>query len=242
MTDEAKKQKMLARVEALLAKAESSEFEAEKAAFVGKAQALMTEYAIDEAMLRKASDAVDMEMDHIVINLGEIKYSLAVSMLIAAIADANHCFVVVTRKGYNPRTGKMERGLSSATVFGTPASLDCVGMLVTSLHKQMEIALKETPVPQWEHGKTFRNNFVIAYAQRIKERLRNSVDETLRNDTRAGVALVLVNQKDRATDAAKEHFPNMGGGVGPSGRRSNAGQQAGREAGNRASLAKGEIG
>lgn len=242
MTDDAKRHKMLERVEALLAKAESSEFPAEKEAFVDKAQSIMTEYAIDEAMLRKASDAVDMEIDHIEIDLSKIKYSLAVSMLVGAVADANHCFVVVTRKGYNPRTGKSERGLSKATVFGTPASLDCVGMLVMSLHKQMEIALRDTPVPEYEHGKTFRNNFVIAFAQRIKERLRNSVEETLRNDTRAGVALVLVNQKDRSTDAAKEHFPSMGGGVGPSGRKSAAGQSAGREAGSNASLARGELG
>lgn len=243
MSDVNKQQAMLAKVEALLAKAESTEFNEERESLVAKAQELMTKYAIEEAMLRKASDAADIQIDHVQINLSGIKYSKAVSLLIAAIANANNCHTVVTSKGWNQSTGKRERGYAHATIFGTPSSLDCVLMLVESLHRQMEIAIRETPVPEWEHGKTFRNNFVIAFANTIDRRLKASVQETIKNDTRAGVSLMLRDEAQMASQGAEEHFGHkLGAASGPSGRRSDAGTQAGREAGNRASLAKGQIG
>ena len=93
----------LSRVEALLAKAESSEFEAEAEAFFAKAQALMARHAIDDVMLaargRRTGDAVEQE-----VVLVPAPYAGAKAALLSNVAQANGCQAVLTGapKGGHP--------------------------------------------------------------------------------------------------------------------------------------------
>lgn len=229
------KLKMMEKVEGLLAKAESTEFPEERDSFITKAQELMTKYAIEEASLRKGQDASEIVMEHIQVNMDKIKYTKAVATLITAVGQAQNAYVVFT-----PKSGK-QRGFAFATVFGSPTALDLVLMMVSSLHKQLEIALRDTPVPEWEHGKTFRNNFVISFANAINMRLREAKEETIRNESNKSAALVLVNEAERAEEAGRNHFGRVSTASSSTGRHSSAGQAAGWKAGMDASLARGEV-
>lgn len=224
---------ILTKVEALLAKAESSDHEAERDAFINGAQRLMTKYAIDEAMLRQANDVADVVVEHIIINLDEIKYSKAVMQLIWGISNANNCKAIATHKN-----GK-QRGFAFCTVFGSPAMLELVGMLVTSLHKQMELAIRNADIPEHIHGKTFKNNFCRAFAATITERLQSAKAETLRGETKSA-ELVLVDEAKRADEKMREEFPDVVT-RGDSFRPNADGYGQGRQAGMNASLSRGEI-
>lgn len=228
-------EKMMKRVEALLAKAESTEFDEERESFIAKAQELMTKYAIEEASLRQGKSADEIVTEHIQINMDQVKYTKALALLISAVCKTQNAYVVFTRKSGN------QRGFAFCTIFGSPSALDLCAMLITSLHKQMEQSLANTPIPEGEHGKTFRNNFVIAFASAINMRLEAAKQETIRGESNKSAALVLVNEYERSQNAAREHFPKMGSASGPSGRFSSAGQAAGHRAGKDASLARGEI-
>lgn len=224
---------ILTKVEALLAKAESSEHEAERDTFIKGAQKLMTKYAIDEAMLRQASDVADIVVESIQINLDQIKYSKAIMQLVWGIAEANNCKAIATPKSGN------KRGYAHCTVFGTPHMLELVGTLVTSLHRQLELAIRETPIPEHVHGKTFKNNFARAFAYTITERLAEAKRETLRGETKSA-ELVLVDEAKKADEAMRNAHPNVKS-VSDSFRGNAEGYNAGREAGMKASLSRGEL-
>lgn len=228
-------EKMMARVEALLAKAESTEFPEERDSFIAKAQELMTKYAIEEASLRQGKSADEVTVEHIQINMDQIKYTKALALLITAVAKAQNAYVVFTRKSGN------QRGYAFCTIFGSPSALDLCAMLISSLHKQMEISLAKTPIPEGVHGKTFRNNFVIAFAQEIHARLDQAKQETIRGETEKSAALVLMNEAERSEQAGRQFFWSIGKASGPTGRFSPEGYRAGKQAGQNASLARGEL-
>ncbi len=88
--------KVLARIRALLAKAESTTFEEEAHAFTAKAQELMTRHAIDVAMLGASagSDAA-ISTEHRMIRI-EQPYADPKISLLGAVARANRCRAIST--------------------------------------------------------------------------------------------------------------------------------------------------
>lgn len=88
----------LRRVQALLAKAESTEFPAEAETLLAKAQELMARHAIDEAMLRSTGSTrrADVVSETVVV---EPPYASARSALLGAVARANDCRLVMARSG-----------------------------------------------------------------------------------------------------------------------------------------------
>ena len=83
--------KVLEKVRALLAKAESTEFAEEAAAFTAKAQAIMAAHSITLAMLEGASPDDGPASLRIV---QEAPYASQKSTLLSAIARPNQCRVV----------------------------------------------------------------------------------------------------------------------------------------------------
>ena len=225
---------VIERVEKLLAKAESSEFEAERDAFTTKAQEMMTEHAISEAMLRNGADATDMVIRKLDVDMSNLTYAISRGGMLRKIAEANNGFVIGIPKG----GGKA--GYIRMEVWGTPFALECIETLWNSLNSQLDRELANTQVPSYEHGKTFRNNFIIGFADRVGYRLRAARDETVRNDTRAGTSLVLVNQAEKVEGHARDQYNNLRSTtryVNDSG----SGRSMGSEAGSRASLSRGAL-
>src|SRR5207244_494288 len=117
--------KALARVRALLAKAESTTFPDEAEALTEKAQKLMARHAIDRAML---ADGHDDQPTSVRIDVDD-PYASAKSLLLAAVATATRCQAVWSKE------------LGFTTVFGFRSDLAAVELLYTSLLVQSTTAM-----------------------------------------------------------------------------------------------------
>ncbi|MEG3628452.1 DUF2786 domain-containing protein [Streptomyces poriticola] len=151
----------LARIRALLAKAEATGYPEEAEALSAKAQELMARHSIDEALLSAHAPAPDTPA---ACRIGvEPPYEQAKAVLLDAVADANHCRAV-----WNEAFG-------FSTVVGFEADLEAVELLYTSLLVQAEAAMTKAEAAQRAGGrkrtKTFRQSFLAAYAHRVGTRL-----------------------------------------------------------------------
>ncbi|MBF9067942.1 DUF2786 domain-containing protein [Streptacidiphilus fuscans] len=149
--------KLLARIRALLAKAESTDYAEEAEAFTAKAQELMARHSIDEALLaarsgdRTLPGAIRIGIDN--------PYESAKALLLDAVADANRARSV------------WDKANGFCTVVGFDADLDAVELLYTSLLVQAVTAMNGAQVQRRGRTKAFRQSFLVSYASRIRERL-----------------------------------------------------------------------
>ncbi|HWR48896.1 MAG TPA: DUF2786 domain-containing protein [Pseudonocardiaceae bacterium] len=157
-------QKMLARVRALLAKAESTTFPEEAEALSAKAQELMSRYSLERIVIDSAGSAGSdphpatarrMWLDN--------PYVAAKALLVGAVAEANRCRTVLSEK------------LGFTTVLGDEVDLEIVELLSTSLLVQATRAMvsagSQTTRTGQSRTRSYRQSFLIAYATRIGERL-----------------------------------------------------------------------
>ena len=160
--------KMLAKVRGLLAKAESTEFPEEADAFFAKAQELMSRYSLQRAAVDALADGgptVPVRTDGRRIWLDN-PYVSAKSMLVSAVASANRCRSVIAS------------GLGMVTVVGEETDTEIVELLSTSLLVQAGRAMLAAGSRVDRRGqsrtRSFRQAFLVSYAQRIGERLREA--------------------------------------------------------------------
>lgn len=220
-------ERMLAKVRALLAKAESTEFDAEADALTAAAQRLMSRYALDSAMVQHDLGAPQQAgLRRIWI---EAPYVRAKSLLVTAVAVANRCRTVLVEQ------------IGFVTVIGSPADLRTVDLLSTSLRVQATRAMLSCGAGRSRSGVTrtrsFRQSFLVAYAQRIGERLREA-DRSVCAETDDPRLLPVLAARSRAVDdKVAELFPGASSmGISTS---NGAGWAAGRAA---ADLALFEVG
>ncbi|MBE1535674.1 DUF2786 domain-containing protein [Actinomadura algeriensis] len=227
-------QRMLGRVRALLAKAESTEFPEEAEALSARAQELIARHSIDSALLDAESGDVAgpagcrVPVDN--------PYDAPKAVLLTVVADANHCRAV------------WHRELGFSTVLGFPADLAAVEILFTSLLVQATSAMVHAGPRRDARGRSrtrsFRHAFLNAYAARIGERLQDAaggVAERAAAEREAAGAggkdpLPVLAARDGAVDRVVETmFPNLA--KGRAGSVSNVeGWAAGRAAADLASL------
>jgi len=192
---------MLAKVRALLAKAESTDFEEEAGALTAKAQELMARHAIDHAMVSGG----DRDATPCGRRLGvEDPYALGKANLLAAAARSNRCRTVWSAH------------LGFSTVFGFPADLDVVEVLYTSLLVQATRAMTAAGSVRDGAGRSrtrsFRQSFLIGFSRRIGERLEQAtVAATEEAGTVHGHALlpVLAGRVAAVEGAVAAAFPEM---------------------------------
>jgi len=154
-------QKVLAKVRALLAKAESTEYPEEAEALSAKAQELMNRHAFERALLdadtqrQQTATSIRLWLDS--------PYVDAKSHLVAAIAKANRCRTVFYAK------------LGFVAVVGEGMDLEITELLSTSLLVQATRAMVAEGSQVTRVGtsrtRSFRQSFLVAYAARIGERL-----------------------------------------------------------------------
>ena len=168
--------RMLGRIRALLAKAESTDFPEEAEALTAKAQQLMAQHSIDEALLA-ASSGNGSEPGARRIGVDN-PYEAPKAVLLDAVAGANRAKSV------------WSKDLGFCTVVGFPADLEAVELLYTSLLVQATSAMNSAGVQRGGGGgsrtKSFRQSFLVAYAARIRERLAEATarvtEEALANE------------------------------------------------------------
>lgn len=220
----------MAVVRNLLAKAESTNYPAEAEALLAKAQQLMSEHAIDEAMVANASRERS-EVSHRTI-VCQAPYASAKVSLLNAVAVANDCRCIrLTADTYQ-----------TVMVFGYERDLEHVEALFVSLSLQATRAL----VAQATSSKKFRRSFLIGFADQVGRRLaearRVAQQEYEQAHAEAGgsVGLVLANRRDAVDRAFQASFPRARAMRTTA--SSASGVLAGRQAGNRADLGNARIG
>ncbi|WP_203590901.1 DUF2786 domain-containing protein [Streptomyces sp. SID13031] len=162
--------KMLARIRALLAKAEATDFPDEAEALSGKAQELMAKFSLDQALV-DADPGLDLPDDSGARRIWvETPYVSAKAQLVGAVASANRC-----------RTVSMEQ-LAVVTIVGEELDLQLTELLSTSLLVQANRAMLAAGKHIGQRGesrtRSFRQSFLMAYAQRIGERLQATTEAT----------------------------------------------------------------
>ncbi|GAA2472802.1 DUF2786 domain-containing protein [Terrabacter carboxydivorans] len=159
-------ERILSRVRMLLAKAESTTFEAEAATFTAGAQSLMARHSIDAALLTQRADRTDRDGPR-GRRIGiDNPYDGPKAVLLQAVVSANRCRMVWSRE------------LGFGTVVGFEADLDAVELLFTSLLVQATRTLAAAGSRSTLHGgsrtRSFRQSFLAAFADRIGERLHEA--------------------------------------------------------------------
>ena len=192
------------RIQALLTKAESTEFPDEAEALMAKAQELMVRHAIDEAMLAGAAgNGRDEVVSDVVVV--EAPYATAKATLLGSVARANDCRAIMGATG---------TGAQRCVVVGHESDLANVRTLFTALSVHAVRAMLAAEVPAHDTPRRFRHAFLLAFSGRIGERLL-AASATARAEAQAvagsgaGVAVVLANRSDEVDRAFREAFPNV---------------------------------
>jgi uncharacterized protein DUF2786 len=164
--------RMLGKIRALLAKAESTTFPSEAESYSMKAEQLIAAHRIDHALI--AGEIVNPDDPLGVRVTVDHPYAEAKALLLHVVAAANGCRAVWSA----------ENGFS--TVFGFEDELEAVKLLYASLLVQGTAAMvregsarHDTPA----RTKTFRQSFMHAYAIRIGDRLHETASRA--NDAAA---------------------------------------------------------
>ncbi len=175
------RESLIGKVAALLAKAESTEHEPERQAFLAKAQSLITRHQIDEGELRLSR--ADMAERSIQID-GWGNATRGVVHLYSGVAELNRCSVA-------HRTG---RGWAKVVMFGADIDAEVTCRLVDHLLPQLRLAiLNDRP--------RSRMSYAIGWTHEVLERLRAAQQSA----AAAGNALVPTNVlADEALRAAHD--------------------------------------
>lgn len=191
--------RMLAKVRALLAKAESTEFSEEAEALSAKAQSLMSRYALHRAVREQQAGA---EQHASVRRIWlDNPYVGAKAHLVSAVARANRCRTVLSED------------LGFISVIGDELDLELVELLSTSLLIQATRAMlgagSQTTRSGVSRTRSFRRTFLIGYASRIGERLRDSDDAEVAASDRRELLPVLAARSQVVDDTLAALFPRL---------------------------------
>lgn len=187
-------EKILHRVRALLAKAESTTFPAEAEAYTAKAMRLMADYGIDQAMLAatgRRSDAIGSTS----IALSN-PYSFEKCQLLAAVAIALRCRVLAHRTG---------RTIHYCDVSGYSSDRERVEILFTSLLLQATSQSVRLPADV-KHRRSWWHGFAYTVQLRLEEIETRAVQEH-EQASGSGAELVLA---DRRTQVDHWHTQRHG--------------------------------
>jgi len=198
-------ERILGKIRALLAKAESTEFPEEAEALSARAQELMAKYSIDHALLAAQSGSKDkpagrrLPVDN--------PYESPKATLLHVVAQANRCRAV------------WQKALGVSTVVGFASDLDAVELLFTSLLVQANAAMLRQGAKRDAHGRSrtraFRQSFLVAYAHRIGQRLSQVTDHAEQEAVASSghSLLPVLKARHEAIDDAVDEMFGVGGTV-----------------------------
>lgn len=229
---------MLSKVRQLLAQAESTSFDAEAEAFTAKAQELMARHAIDAALVWDRQERAETPTT-IRVALDD-PYVDAKSLLISVVAEASQCRAV-----FHP-------SYALSSVVGFESDLIWCETLYTSLLVQAQRELTRAGSGDRAGGRrrsrSFRSSFLIAYANRVGERLAE-VNDHVRHEVSGDAAIesrgpsvlpVLASRRSMVDDAVDARFGELSPGT-VRGGHDWQGWSEGRLAADRAHLTSGDL-
>lgn len=192
-------ERILGKISALLAKAESTEFPEEAEALSARAQELMAKHSIDHALLAAQSGSKDKPAARRL--PVDSPYESPKATILHAVAQANHCRSV------------WQKAIGMSTVVGFPSDLDAVELLYTSLLVQANTAMLREGAKKDAYGRSrtraFRQSFLVAYAYRIGVRLSQATAHAKREAAVAAPGQDLVpvlKERHEAVDHAVDEM------------------------------------
>ncbi len=193
---------VLAKVRALLAKAESTNFEHEADALTAKAQELIARHSIEDAMARSSSaERITPVARRLAV---DDPYAAAKSGLLGVVASANGVRAV------------WDETFALMTLIGFASDLDVVAMLFTSLLMQASRSVLEAGKVTDRRGRSrtrsFRQSFYVAFSGRIHERLEMASRQATADaerDLGSEVLPVLASRQEEVDDATERMFPKL---------------------------------
>ena len=225
---------VLQRIRNLLAKAESTTFEAEAMAFTAKAQELMTRHAIDAAVVHGRDRGRGEQPVAIRLPI-DPPYVESKSLLLQTIAEAGRC-----------RAVRLPDVLLS-TVVGYANDIAAVDMLFTSLLLQAQTAMTDAatraPAGSRPRSQAFRSAFLAGYTNRIGARLRE-VNEAVYAEVEAEQGAAFLPVLRSRTEAVDDFVAELFGELTTRRRRGGydaAGWASGAVAADNAHLSSGEF-
>lgn len=189
---------VLHKVRSLLAKAESTTYPDEAEALTAKAQQLMDRHAIDRAMLAAAGGGGATPVGRTL--LVESPYARPKFQLLTELARANRCRAV------------LDTGSGVATVVGFPDDQATVELLYTSLLVQGTRAMLQAGTSARTRSRAYRQAFLVAFASRIGQRLRQAAEATVSEAVRThgdGLLPVLASREVAVEDELASAFPHL---------------------------------
>lgn len=217
-------EKVLSRVRGLLAKAESTEYPDEAEALSAKAQELMNRHAFERALL-DADEHKPYNASSRRVWL-DTPYLDAKAHLVQAVADANRA------------RAAQYSNLGFVALVGDELDLEITELLMTSLLIQATRAMlaqgRQTARGGVSRTRSFRQSFLISYAERIGERL-HAAERAAAEAAEDPRLLPMLADRGKAVDETfDEMFPNLVQKSMPV--SSAAGWRAGRHAADQADL------
>ncbi len=195
--------RILERVRALLAKAESTDFADESDAFTAKAQELMARHSIEEAMVGDAASGAGGGPDATSITVPD-PYAASKFQLLSQVARANRCQAV-----YDSRA-------RVATIVGYPTERAATEALYTSLLVQGTTELRRAGSVIDARGvnrtRSFRNAFWAGFAFRIGQRLAEAArraETDMVSERGSAVLPVLARRAEDVDLAVHRLFPRL---------------------------------
>jgi uncharacterized protein DUF2786 len=203
----------LARVRALLAKAESTEFPAEAEALTAKAAELMATYGIEDAHLAATGEQTEPFVQHR-IDITD-PYSDGKAGLLSAVAVALRCRTIqYSYKGH--------RSVPYAVLFGYQSDVERVEMLYTSLLLQAASQVRyqrpdDTAMGRAESVSAYRRSWLRGFATAVRVRLQAAEKRAVAQHDRGTTAapgtpstdLVLIDRRAQVDVAFEEAFGKL---------------------------------
>jgi hypothetical protein len=191
----------LAKVRALLAKAEATTFADEAEALSAKAQELISKHSLEQLLQHEADRATDARPSTTYRRLWlDAPYVDAKANLVNEIAAANRCRAVYAQR------------LGYCTVIGSSFDLDAIDLMLTSLLAQAQRAMLR-------HGsrnsggrsstRSFRQSFLVSFAIHIGQRLRQVADESVAATGGSSLLPALRNHESEVDELTGIMFPTL---------------------------------
>ncbi|MFI6735663.1 DUF2786 domain-containing protein [Nonomuraea sp. NPDC050451] len=214
------RERTLERVRKLLAKAERTDNEHERATFMAAASALMAKHGIDSL---PPAGTRQTPGDRVVTLANP--WAREKARLVSLVAQAVRCRPLLIGRG---------EGGQRVHVFGFAADLERADLLATSLLLQMASGLARVRLPDGVTAvRAYRRSWLLGFTDEVYRLLCVAESQAERAST--GAALVLADRRAEVERAVAAHYPDIRVSV-P--RTSGTGYRDGVAAGRRADLGR----
>ncbi|WP_326639368.1 DUF2786 domain-containing protein [Nonomuraea fuscirosea] len=216
------RERTLERVRKLLAKAERTDNEHERATFMAAASALMAKHGIDAL---PPAGTRQTPGDRVVTL--PAPWAREKARLVSLVAQAVRCRPLLIGRG---------EGGQRVHVFGFAADLDRADLLATSLLLQMASGLARVQPPSDVRAvRAYRRSWLLGFTDEVYRLLCAAESRAEDESAGTGTALVLADRRAEVERAVAAHYPDIRRSV-P--RTSGTGYRDGVAAGRRADLGR----